>query len=392
MKSSAPFFSKILLLKPEKVFSVLGLILCIFSFSVILSRPVFASGVNGRRDMNVLGDSANTADNKSMSPVMQVFEVDNEGLFTPLDVSLDWVSVILMAIAAFLIVKSIREYGKSTIGIALIYFFNAVLVLGAIRILFILDDDGISLYTNVKDTTETVFWHTLFIYSMLLFYIAGRTLMMLVSSNKQKISYGSAIGYVIFSAIFSVAMIAIMPVPAVQDFWVAHLEGTWFDTFGRAHIISVFITGITAIYLFRIRDKFRGFTGIINGICSALGVLIVLHLWEGLNENWKVIVVSDNFGEFIERVLWIPVFIFILISFNQLRKITKVAPAATDENKMSVSPEVTSSPPVSPTPTSFGPTTTSPGESSFPASPTQSDESSFAPSPADSSKTEDTHQ
>ena len=374
MKSSASFFSKIFLLKPEKIVFILGLLLCLFSFNITLASPAFASGVNG---------------GGNMSPVMQFLEVDNEGLFAPLDVGLDTLSIILMAIAAFLIIKAIREYGKSTIGIALIYFFNAVPVLGVIRVLFILDDDNIASYANVQDVTETVFWHTLFLYAMLLFYNAGRTLLTLVSSNKQKNSYRSAVGYVIFSAIFSVSMIAVMPIPAVQDFCVSHLEGTWFDTFGWAHVISIFITGITAIYLFRIKDKFKGFTGVISGICTALGMLIVLHLWEALNENWNVIVVSDDFGEFIERVLWIPVFIFILVAFNQLRKITKAAPVAKDENKMPVSPEVMSSPSIQPAPASSGSTTTSPGDSSLP---TSSDEPSSVPSQADSSKTEEAHQ
>ena len=368
---------------PQKMVYFVAIFFSIFTLGVtLLHGSAFASGVNGMGDMSVIGTSTSAGNPQNMSPFMQFLEVDNDALFTPLDVSLDVISAIIMAISAFLIIKSIREYGKSTIGVALIYFFNAVLVLGAIRVIFILDDDHISSYANVQDVTEMVIWHTLFVYALLLFYIAGRTLTMLVSSDKQISSYKSAVGYLLFSAVFSIAMIAVMPIPSVQDFWVGHLQGTWFDTFGWAHLISVFLTGITAIYLIQIRDKFTGFSRVISNICIAFVLLMAIHTWELLNENWKWIIVSGNFGEFVERILWIPVFIFILVSFNQLRKITQAAPVAAEDNKMQMPPSFSSA--------SLPQTTIATGASSLSTSPNQPEASSSVSS--QTNPTDDTHQ
>jgi hypothetical protein len=288
----------------------------VFLFSIALTTvPVLA------QDMPGMGGERSAVPTKNMSPLVRFIEVNNDALFTPMDVTLDIVGVILMLIAIFALSKSVREYGKSTIGIAILYFLNATLVLGAIRLIFILDDDNI---LNVKDIAEMTAWHTLFYYAIILFYLAGFTLTKLVSAEKGKGSYKIAIFFFIITTVLSVGIVGAYGTPVVGNFLVKYLQDTWFSTFGWFHIIALILSGGIAIYLYTVKNKYKGFSSVIGYLYISLALLATIHLWELLNESWRVIVVSSDFGEFFERCLWIPVFIFVLYSFIKLRSITTV--------------------------------------------------------------------
>jgi hypothetical protein len=238
-----------------------------------------------------------------------------------------------MIVAIFIISKSVHEYGKSTVGVAILYFLTATLILGAIRFIFILDDDNI---LNVTDVAEMVAWHTLFFYSMFLFYIAGQTFTKLVSTEKGKSSYPRALFMLIFSVLLSAIILVFYSQPFVQNFWVKYLQNTWFEQFGGFHIVAVIFSLIIAFYLNTVKNKFKGYSGALGSIIVAILLLGSIHLWELLNESWRIVVVSDDFGEFIERVLWIPVFAFILYSYIRLRRISNV-----DSNTQQVSATAT---------------------------------------------------
>ena len=314
-------------------------LLSFFVFSCFfIVLPTVSANNTPAPTMALMGGVKTMIPAKNMNPIMRFIEVDNDPLFAPIDVSLDIVSIILMVIALFLILKSIREYGKSTIGIAISYFLTATLVLGAIRLIFILDDDHVYSYAGVKDITEMTSWHTLFYFAIILFYLAGNTLTKLVSNGKGKSSYFNALCLLVFAIILSASIIASMPIASVQNFWANHLQNTWFYTFGWFHITALILAVIIAIYLYVIRRKFKGISGMIGDVAIAIGLLASIHLWELLNETWSVIVVSDDFCEFIERILWIPVFIFILTSFIKLRKLTSIAPVSANESEITPLP------------------------------------------------------
>lgn len=289
-----------------------------FGLFTITPVPIFAQGMPGMTDM---GGVRTMKPTKNMSPITRFIEVDNDPLFTILDVSLDIVGVIIMITAIFIISKSVSAYGKSTVGVAILYFLTATLVLGAIRLIFILDDDNI---LNVKDVAEMTAWHTLFYYSIILFYFAGLTFTKLVSTQKGKSSYTRALIVFIFSIFFSGTILLFYSQSIVQDFLVKYEQSTPLYTFGWWHIIAVILSVIIALYLYNVRSKFKGYSSVIGSIIIAIILMASIHTWELLNETWQVIVVSDDFGEFIERVLWIPVFIFILYSFISLRRISNI--------------------------------------------------------------------
>jgi len=339
---SINFFNRLPIEKGKILFFSGLFALLVFNFSI----PVFAAGNSPTPSMPAMSDVRTWTPTPNMNPLVRFIEVDNDPLFTTMDVSLDVLGVVILLVALFVISKSIREYGSSTIGVAILYFFNATIVLGAIRFIFILDDDRISAYATVKDVTEMTAWHTLFYYAIILFYLAGRTLTRLVSSDKGKSSYSRALSLFIFSVILSITLIASMPMPQIQNFLATYLQNTWFETFGWFHIIALLLAGGIAIYLYGVKNKFKGYTGVIGDIYISLALLASIHLWELLNETWRIIVVSDDFGEFAERILWIPVFVFILTSFIKLRKMSAESPVLPESQK----PTSSSLPSNSPTP------------------------------------------
>jgi hypothetical protein len=292
--------------KKEKLLSFLGMFFSIFVFGFFTTAsPAFAMG-----------------------GMVNVAEI-NSPVYDQLDIILDAISIILMLIALFYIIKSIHNYGKSTIGIAILYFLNATIVLGAIRLIFILGDDGI---IPMQDITETTGWHILLCYSAVVFYFACRILTNLVNVKSQKTSYARANIFMIFSFVLSAAVI--LSLHSFDWFYREQLRYPWIVSVGIYHIIGIIVTAAIAIYLYRVKRRYKGFDQLIGSMYIAIGLITTICLWELLNEAWKVIIVSDDFGEFIERVLWVPVFIFILLSFRRFLKISTNASRAESQESL----------------------------------------------------------
>ena len=87
------------------------------------------------------------------------------------------------------------------------------------------------------------------------------------------------------------------------------------------HFIAFIFAGFVSYFLFQVNTKFEGNLKVIAGpLLWAIGTVSLVHFWELLNESWKIIKVSGEVGEGVERILWIPVYGFIAYAFWLFRK------------------------------------------------------------------------
>jgi hypothetical protein len=237
-------------------------------------------------------------------------------LYTTLEVTLDILSIALMIICLIIIIKSAKEYGRSTLGIAMLYLLNATIVLGAIRLIFILIDDN---FYTVHDISEMTYWHLLYYYAIILFFAAGNILsnLVTVTVTVKKSSYAKAVFYLVFSIILCISIL--IAIPYTDNFIVKNIQPTVFSSYGGFHILSILLAIPTAIYLYRIKIHNKGLGRIIGSIYIALIILATISGWELVNESWKWFLDSDQFGEIIERILWVPIFVYILRTYLNMR-------------------------------------------------------------------------
>lgn len=262
--------------------------------------------------------------------IIEVFTV-NSPVYKSLDIALDVLSIILLLIAVFYIFKSIHNYGRSTIGIAILYFLNATIVLGAIRLVFVLGDDGI---ITMQDITGITVWHIFLVYSAIVFFFSGKILLSLVNVTTKKASYAKAMFFMAFSFVFCTAVI--LSLHFLDNIFSKQSQYSWIESYGIYNIIGVVVTAFIAVYLYQVKKRYKGFDRLIGSMHVAIGLITTICLWEQINETWNLLGVSENFVEFMERVLWIPVFIYIILSFRRLLRLTATAvPAIKSKEEVS---------------------------------------------------------
>lgn len=242
-----------------------------------------------------------------------IFEI-NTPFYNILIVVIDLISVMILLFSLYRIITSIKEFGKSTLGAALIYLLNGNVVLGAVIIIFILADTNIY---RVHDVTEMTLWHLMFSYAVILFFASGNILSSLANITSNKNSYTKALYYLYFSIILSICVIIAMPY--TDNFFVKYIQPTSFSQDGYFHIIAFSISIISAIYLYQIRKKYAVINSIAGQLYIVLGTLAAIHLWELLIESWKWVIVSGDVSVLGDRILWIPVFIFMLHIHTKLK-------------------------------------------------------------------------
>lgn len=344
---------------PRK-FKLVFILLCFIILSILsfhcFTQPVFASSMTMQNDSGMNMNNYNEMNDMDMSDMSlpppnwafnigklgnsyKIFEIDTPFYHT-LVVILDFISLVVMLFSLYRIIRSIREYGKSTLGVAMIYLLNATVVLGAVMIMFILTDGNIY---NVHDITGMTLWHIMFCYAVILFLIAANILSNLVNISNNNNSYAKALWYLFFSIFLSSSVIIVMPY--TDKFFVQYVQPTTFSQDGYFHIIAFLLSVITAVYLYRIRKKYPVIGNVIGQLYIVLAILATIHLWELLIESWKWIILSGDLGELGDRILWIPVFIYIFSTYDKLKT---PAMDAGSQSAKDPAPTATQLPPVNP--------------------------------------------
>lgn len=222
---------------------------------------------------------------------------------------------VILSATLFVQLATLRNHKKSLVGNLLIYSFAATIFLGLIRVLFFVVDSG---YLRVGETTLMICWHIMFYLTISTFLTATRTLVKIINVNTQQ-RLGNP--YLITVGIGALVLL-IFPLAYHIDSRLSPLfMDSLYDRSGLLHFIAFAFAALAGYDLNIIRKKFTGNIGVISlPLTISLAFLSIMHLWELLVESWKIIHVSGEFGEHIEKILWIPVFTFIFCAFFLLKR------------------------------------------------------------------------
>lgn len=228
----------------------------------------------------------------------------------------------VLAVAAFFTVLNlVQGYKNSSVGVVLVYFLTFVFLLGSVRFLFLLEAMGA---LTIDDMTDMLIWHLLFYLSVVAFSIAVRSLLNLISPGHSAPSMRGAIWFGVFSAVYAGCVILVAPV--VNEPWVAVFEGSWADHSGVFHLVALTFAWYMAVNIWRLKQKYgSSFASLATPLIITIVMLGGVHLWELLNESWKVIVVSGDIGSIGESALWIPALFAVFFAFARFKRLTSSA-------------------------------------------------------------------
>jgi hypothetical protein len=230
-----------------------------------------------------------------------------EEAMTPGDLALEpyllagkWISLTLFLVAAVIFIVAVRKYGKSTLGTVLTY-----VAMGSVLLLFSKGFDVVGgQMFNISDDSVMIWWHLLF-YIAFGFYLFGiKALASLQEPGTDFEKVGKHVWW--WGLLAALAVIYVYTIPTTGEPYVLAYLGTPLSSFGLHHFIAFAFAGGVAYYLFAVRTKL----GMIGKALSvpmiiAIIMLSLQHLWELLNESWKVIVVTGTVGETVEQGLLI---------------------------------------------------------------------------------------
>lgn len=229
----------------------------------------------------------------------------------------DVVCIVLTLVVVGLIFFSIRGYQRSSLGVVLLYFITGILLLGSIRLLFLLFD--INVLQITADTVMTV-WHIMFFSSTIFFLLAARSIIQLGNIGGSTQSAQKAI---LLSVIFlGVSSVLLIGGPLVNKTSFNFDTSVW-GRIGIHHIIAFLCIGVVVFYLFQVRQKFRGAVGsIAQPFLTSLFFLSLIHLWELLTHSWGLIPASASTVEQVEQVLWIISLSLLIFTFFRFGKLS----------------------------------------------------------------------
>lgn len=208
-----------------------------------------------------------------------------------------YISFAGFAVGTILLGIVIKRFGTSTLGSIFRYLLIGTAILVCISIFLTL---GASFF-GIADDSVDIWWHLLFYMAFIFYFYSLKLLVDLGNGDpNQKVGSWGAKMWGLIAAV-GVALIFILP-PSSESVVSLYTSSIW-NALGLHHFIAFAFAGTVGVYLLRAKSRLGQIgRAIADPVIIAVGALSLQHLWELLNESWKVVQVSGEVGEGVEKV------------------------------------------------------------------------------------------
>jgi hypothetical protein len=209
------------------------------------------------------------------------------------------VSFAAFIVATVLLFVVVSKLGKSAMQTIVMYLAMATGIFVAISAFLTLGAD----FFHIPDASMDVWWHVLFYMSFSFYFVALRMLVGLGMAEGEMDHDKDMNQARLWGFIALCGVVLVFLLPAWTEQFVSLYANSPLDSWGVHHIIAFIFAGGVATYLWHARAHLGQIGKLIaNPIIIAVAALSLQHLWELLNESWKVIIVSDTVGEGVEKI------------------------------------------------------------------------------------------
>ncbi len=219
------------------------------------------------------------------------------------------------AIIAYMAASKAQQSGIKTV---LSYIFIGTAIFFAITVFQKLGAG----FFGIADDSVDIWWHIMFYLAMFSYYFAFKKLSSLGSSDQTGIATkDNTKAWGIFSLI---VMILCFVLPHMVDSWIIAYNGSKLSELGAHHFLAFVMAGVVGAYLLSAKI-FLGQIGkaIATPMIFAVWALALQHFWELLVESWKVIIVTPEVGEGVEKIFLVIAAICVIYSVERLKALSK---------------------------------------------------------------------
>ncbi len=233
-----------------------------------------------------------------------------------------YVSSVSFLIATYVTFDAFRKAPQSGLKTVLSYLFIGTGTFFAITVFQKLVMSG--LY-GIAEESPDVWWHVLFYLAMVSYYFGFKSLASLGNTENSDINNAVATNRSKLWGYFSLALLAIVfAVPSFVDSFVSMYTSSRLAELGAHHFLAFAIAGVVGAYLFSAK-LFLGQIGkaIASPMIFAIWALAIQHFWELLFESWKVVNVTAEVGEGIEKIFLTIASVCVILAALRLKSFAK---------------------------------------------------------------------
>ncbi len=225
-----------------------------------------------------------------------------------------YVSSIGFLVATIKTYMAYSKSGASGIKTVLKYLFIGT---GTFFIITIFQKLGNGFFRIAPESMD-VWWHIMFYMAMISFYFAFKTLAGLGSSDASAPAHPNE-GRT-WGIISIVLLVIIFIVPSIAEPWVQAYLASRLAELGAHHFLAFALAGVVGAYVFSAKIFLGQIGKAISGpMIVAIWALALQHMWELLVESWKVIEVTGEVGEGVEKIFLTIAAISIIYSVSRLK-------------------------------------------------------------------------
>lgn len=210
-------------------------------------------------------------------------------------------------------------FGKGAMRIPF-YFFSASIFILFLSLLFLFLSEN-QVFFHLNDVTMHIWVHILAVLGLVLFVFGGKKLNDIA---RDPIPNGVFSGTAKFFLTLTVlCAIGIFFVSAPLEARIAPIFiNSSVDIFGLHHFSVFFLALLCVVYVWSVRDGWGKMLNIgIAPFFCFLFLIGIQHFWETTTESWKLFIISPDQIEFIERLLLLPAYIMLDISFFRMKTV-----------------------------------------------------------------------
>ncbi len=209
-----------------------------------------------------------------------------------------YVSSLGFFIATVITALAAKKFGKSSLGSVFSYLFIGT---GIFFVITIFQKLGANFF-GITDPSMDIWWHIMF-YMALTSYFFGFKSLVRLGSAESETKVGAIGAEKLWGGFSLVALVIIFIIPHWAEPVVQTYTSSVFADFGLHHFIAFLLAGIVGYYLLNAKKNIGQIgRAIANPMIIAIWALGIQHFWELLNESWKVVIVTSDVGEGVEKI------------------------------------------------------------------------------------------
>lgn len=233
-----------------------------------------------------------------------------------------YVSSIGFLVATVVTFDAARKASQSGLKTVLNYLFIGTATFFVITIFQKMAAAGVY---SISDKSPDIWWHIMFYLAMFSFYFGFKALAKLGSADADATPVSTNAGKV-WGIFVGLLLLVIFVAPNALESLVNAYTSSRIAELGAHHFLAFIMAGVVGAYLFSAK-LFLGQIGkaIANPMIIAIWALAIQHFWELLVESWKVIEVTGEVGEGVEKIFLTIAAACITFAALRLKAFTKAA-------------------------------------------------------------------